>query len=102
MPNNGFMVSMPGHTKIVNESELSGPHGPQVISEYVKEHATALQEKGAHIGGWTDSATHKTYLDVSHNIRNKNSAIYAGKARNQIAIWDVKHGREIRTGGTGE
>lgn len=101
-PNKGYMVSVPGRTKIVSESDLSGPRGHQIIQDYAQQHADVLSQHGAHIGGWTDKETGKTYLDVSHNIGNRNAAIRAGAKRNQIAIWDVKHSREIRTGGSGE
>lgn len=101
-PANGYMVSLPGHTRIVSESDLKGPHAEKILSEYSRQHALALSEKGAHIGGWTDKESGHTYLDISHNIKNKNAAVRAGRARNQIAIWDVKKGREIRTGGTGK
>ncbi len=101
-PKSGYMVSMPGHTKIVSEQDLKGPNGPALIAQYAREHAGALLTPGAHIGGWTDKATGKTYLDISHNIRSQQAAISAGKGRNQIAIWDVKRSREINTGGTGK
>jgi hypothetical protein len=101
-PTSGFMVSLPGHTRIVNESDLSGPNGAAIMKQYAQEHAGALQQPGAHIGGWTDAKSGKTYLDVSQNIRGKSAAVEAGRTRNQIAIWDVKHAREINTGGTGE
>lgn len=101
-PTGGYMVSLPGHTAIVRESDLSGPHAEKILAEFSKEHSTALSQKGAHIGGWTDKESGQTYLDISHNIKNKNAAVRAGRTRNQIAIWDVKKGREIRTGGTGK
>jgi hypothetical protein len=101
-PENGFMVSVPGRTRIVNESDLSGPNGHAIINDYAAEHSDALRQRGAHIGGWTDKETGKTYLDISQKIGSRSRAISAGKKRNQIAIWDVKKGREIRTGGTGE
>lgn len=102
MPQSGFMVSIPGHTQIVSEAALKGPQGAKIISSYANEHADVLRDPRAHIGGWTDKETGKTYLDVSHNIKSKSKAVNAGKQFNQIAIWDVKHGKEIRTGGTGE
>jgi len=101
-PQSGYMVSVPGRTKIVNESDLSGPNGHAIISQYAAEHSDALKQPGAHIGGWTDKASGKTYLDISQRIGNRNAAVRTGKKRNQIAIWDVKKGREINTGGTGE
>lgn len=102
MPKSGYMVSIPGHTQIVSESDLSGPGGQQVISQYAREHADVLSDPRAHIGGWTDKESGKTYLDVSHNIAGRSAAVNTGRKHNQIAIWDVKRAREIRTGGSGE
>jgi hypothetical protein len=100
-PQSGYMVSVPGRTKIVSESDLSGPHGHEIISRYAAEHSDALRQPGAHIGGWTDKASGKTYLDISQRIGNRNAAVRTGQKRNQIAIWDVKKSREINTGGNG-
>lgn len=101
-PENGYMVSAPGRTRIVSESDLAGPEGHKILSDYAQKNADALRQPGAHLGGWTDKASGKTYLDISHKISSRNRAISAGKQRNQIAIWDVKRSREINTGGTGE
>lgn len=101
-PTSGYMVSLPGHTKIVTEAQLSGPNAPALLQQYAREHAGVLQQPGAHIGGWTDSNTGKTHLDVSHNIRDRTKAKRAGQRQNQIKIWDVKRAREIATGGTGD
>lgn len=101
-PTDGFMVSLPGRTRIVSEEDLRGPMGKRILADYAKQHSDVLRQPGAHIGGWTDKATGKTYLDVSQNIKNQDRAVAAGKAHNQIAIWDVKHGKEVNTGGTGD
>lgn len=102
IPDSGYMVSVPGRTKIVDAKELASARGQQIINDYVRQHSDVLGKSGAHIGGWTDSDTGKTHLDVSYNIKNRNTAIRTGQAHNQIAIWDVHKGREIRTGGTGD
>jgi hypothetical protein len=102
MPSSGYMVSIPGHTQIVSEAALRGPQGQDIVKQYANEHASVLSDPRAHIGGWTDKETGKTYLDVSHNIKGRSAAVSAGRQHNQIAIWDVKHAKEIRTGGTGE
>jgi hypothetical protein len=101
-PESGYMVSIPGHTQIVNEADLAGPHSQDIMNKYASDHADALSRTGAHIGGWTNKDEGKTYLDVSQNIKNKNAAVNVGTKRNQIAIWDVKKSREIPTGGTGK
>jgi hypothetical protein len=101
-PNSGYMVSIPGHTQIVDADALRGMHANAIIAQYANEHAGALADPAAHIGRWQEPGTNKVYLDVSHNIRDKATAIKTGVANNQKAIWDLKHGREIGTGGTGE
>lgn len=100
-PTKGYMVSLPGRTKMLQASDLAGANGPRIISQFVQQNADVLRGPGAHIGGWTDSKTGITHLDVSQNIRKKGFAVDRGRAQNQIAIWDVKHMREINTGGTG-
>jgi hypothetical protein len=101
-PTKGYMVSVPGRTKMLQAADLAGPRAGQIISAYAQANADALKHPGAHIGGWTDSATGITHLDVSQNIRSRKQAEVEGRKRNQIAIWDVKHMREINTGGTGD
>jgi hypothetical protein len=101
-PTGGYMVSLPGHSLIVNEADLAGPKGRDILEGYAQQHAQALAQSGAHLGGWTDKASGKTYLDVSQNVSRASHAIKLGKERNQIAVWDVKRSREVKTGGTGE
>jgi hypothetical protein len=101
-PTAGYMVSLPGRTRIVTEDQLRSPEGHKILQDFAHQNSDVLKVKGAHIGGWTDKASGKTYLDVSHNIKDESKAVAAGRAHNQIAIWDVKRAREIATGGTGE
>lgn len=94
-PKGGYMVSVPG-SRIISARE-----DPQhVIDEFARANAEALKTPGTYIGSWKNAG--KNYFDVSHNISDRNAAIQAGRARNQIAIFDVKRGREISTGGTGK
>lgn len=102
VPTKGYMVAVPGRSHVLSDNELHGPAAHEIIESYARKNADALREPGAHIGGWRDSASGKTYLDVSHNIPRVREAVKAGKAANQIAIYDVKRGREIQTGGTGK
>lgn len=101
-PKDGYMVSVPGRTTILENQELKSTDAPHVLAEFARKNADALSKPGAHIGVWKDSATGKVYLDVSNNVRGRGAAIKAGKAANQIAIYDVKRGKEVRTGGTGQ
>lgn len=101
-PKDGYMVAVQGRTTILNGHELLTNDAPHVISEFARKNADLLGKPGAHIGVWKDDKSGKVYLDVANNVHGKFTALKAGKAANQIAIYDVKRGREIRTGGTGE
>jgi hypothetical protein len=102
-PEGGFMVAHPGRTQFVDSKTLAGPQGRQLLNDFATRNSDLLTPGSAnHIGGWTDSETGKTHLDVAENIHGEEHAVPAGRARNQIAIWDVKNQREIRTGGMGD
>lgn len=101
-PTHGYMVSVPGRSRILASNDLRGPAARDIIEDYARKNSDVLKQAGAHIGGWEDSNTHKVHLDVSHNISRASKAIKAGRERNQIKIWDVKRKREIDTGGTGD
>jgi hypothetical protein len=97
-PKDGYMVSLPGHSLILDPSHVT----PDTVSRYAQTYADKFADPKAHIGGWTDGNTGLTHLDVSHNIMSRSAAVKAGRANNQIKIWDVKRKREIDTGGTGD
>lgn len=101
-PTKGYMVSVPGRSRILASNDLKGPAAQEIIEDYARRNSDILKQAGAHIGGWEDSKTSKVHLDVSHNISRASHAIRAGRERNQIKIWDVKRKREIDTGGTGD
>ncbi len=82
--------------------ELKGPRATEIVNEYSLNHSDALGLPGANFGGWTNKDEGKTYLDVSQNIKDRDAAIIAGKAQNQIAIYDLNNSAEIPTGGTGK
>lgn len=101
-PTKGYMVAVPGRTKILAKDALHGEAAHAIINDYARANADVLSKPGAHIGGWQDKETGKVYLDIANNIPRVRDAVRAGKAGNQIAVWDVKRHREIRTGGSGE
>jgi hypothetical protein len=95
------MVAVPGRTQYVDAADLAGPRGKQIIDGFVRANSDLYANNPAmHIGGWTNNG--KVSLDPSERIANPDKAYAAGVARNQISIWDVKHGKEIPTGGTGK
>jgi hypothetical protein len=47
-------------------------------------------------GTWNDDGT--VYIDPVVNVRRKSDAVALAQAHNQLAIWDVRHAREVRIG----
>lgn len=47
-------------------------------------------------GVWIDDQTGKIYFDGSSWVFDLYSALAVGRARNEIAIWDIAQGEEIR------
>ena len=80
---------------LLNANELKGRRATEIVNEYSLNHSDALGLPGANLGGWTNKDEGKTYLDVSQNINDRDAAIAAGKAQNQIAIYDLNNSAEI-------
>lgn len=102
VPTRGYMVSVPGRTLKLSDRDLRGPGAQGIISDYARKNSDLLGQSGAHIGVWRDKVTGMTHLDVSRNISRQREAIRTGRSSNQIAIYDVRRKREIRTGGKGD
>lgn len=99
-PRAGFMVGTLGREQVVNPDAFSGPRGVALLKDFANRNADALSAPNAAIGRWT-GPDGRVYLDVSHNIRDRRSAVRLGQAHNQIAVWDLKRKRAVPTGGTG-
>lgn len=106
VPKAGFMVAVDTDRSKVIHVDLDDPDVEKKLAGEIKKYMTdnkdLLGQKGKYLGTWQDSATGDLYLDVSTHVKNKAEAVALGRKHNQIAIWDVKHGQEINTGGTGE
>jgi HK97 family phage portal protein len=94
-PTTGYMVSVaPEAETILNsEDEVTG----DVIRSFVSQNESKFDSRPSlHIGGWVDGETGKVYLDLSEQFDSIDDAIDAAKATDQIAIWDLSGGKEIR------
>lgn len=94
-PLDGYMVSLPGYTKLIPLDEFS--------DEDVKDYWDKLphfEVSCYFVGGWAHNGY--VYLDVSEHVNHLPEAIEKAWKRNQVAIWDLANGVEIPTGGTGE
>jgi predicted N-acetyltransferase YhbS len=77
--------------------------GKKVIAQYIDKNKDILgSEHGdrVHVGGWKGSDG-KWYLDLSTTTPDLASARKLAATADQKAIFDLKHGKEIDTGGTG-
>jgi hypothetical protein len=97
-PTTGFAVAIEGHSGIHTTEEFAkNPEG--IIREWRAANADALADPHAMMGGWVSGG--KVFLDVVHVHETKEEGIAAGKAADQIAIYNLGTGTEIPTGGTG-
>jgi len=70
------------------------------IEEYITSNSDLLDNPENSFGAWSHDG--KVYLDVVATIPDLEQAKQLGAQHNQIAIWDLKNGKQISTGGTGE
>lgn len=105
-PTTGIMVSYaprPG-MNVVLDANIGPAERKAAITDFVKANRERIkQHPDNHVGIWVDPETGKTHLDVSRRYpkEQRAKAIRAGRSNNQIAVFDLDHGEEIPTGGTG-
>jgi len=76
----------------------------EFAAKHVEEAAALLREATGnrarvHLGAWQDDGN--VEIDASSVTRRRGEAIRKGRNRNEKAIWDNKHMREVDTGGRG-
>lgn len=76
----------------------------QMIVDYIKQNSDLLEKDGFTLGGWYDTESGQTFMDVTVTIpkENQQAAIDLAKTTNQKAVFDLQNFEEINTGGTGE
>ena len=101
----GFAVATyRGHEHVVDVNGLEGPALEQKLSSELnhylssKSHVFAA-DKNAKLGMWYDNKNKKWFFDVSSVVHSEHEARQLGLKHDQIAIYDLKQGREIRLGG---
>jgi hypothetical protein len=87
----GYVVAAKGSPSLSLDKLDAGK-----ISSWVGEHG-----KGKSVGGWKDSSSGKYVLDVVEVHHDRDTAIRLGRERDEKAIFDIKTGEEISTGGSG-
>lgn len=97
-PDSGYMVSLNGYeqTYRLNDFRLIGDGMVTVWASRADVQA-AINVHGTWFGAWVDGDT--VYLDVSEHVTDRETALRLGAERDQLAVWDVAAGKEIRVTG---
>jgi hypothetical protein len=94
-PTTGYMVSVKPEAEVVYDSVSQVNEA--AFRDFYRANAAAFAENpNLHFGGWVDTNTGKVYFDLSARYDNVREAVDAAKATNQLAIWHLDEGREIR------
>lgn len=86
LPSDGYFVGGVAPS-MVTETVPS----PSQLSAYVDTFPFA-----DYVGIWTDTETHKVYVDVVEHYSSLTEAREVAGAREEIAIWDIENSSEIR------
>ena len=91
-PTTGFMCSVSRGTE---EAFPIADLTPEHIAAYRDKHADLLADPDTYLGGWVWEG--KVYLDVSKHFDDKDQALAAAKANDQIGIYDIGSGQTVET-----
>ncbi len=70
-------------------------HAALPILAWILKHSDRLEECDT-VGRWTDTETGLVHLDMGDIYAGVHYAKLAGRARNELAVWDLANGEEIR------
>lgn len=113
-PKNGNLKGKP-YFAVGGEPEFRNPDlkmkvkGGELTDEQLKKFSERPEVKealakhaDASIGSWHDQAEDNTVVELVKTPTNRDEAIKMGTANGEKAIYDLKEGKEIPIGGTGE
>ena len=92
-PASGYMVGVPGYGITLPLSSFTLDDVAAWVTDTRRHIATA---DATYLGAWVDGDT--VYLDVSQRFNDRGVALIVASQRDELAIWDVAAGAEIRTG----
>lgn len=99
-PVHGYMVAQTDHTHTFPASIMKDRAKlARAIDQMLMAEKGVFTSHDTYLGGWVHDG--KLWLEPSDNVISHDEAVRLGKARNQIAIWDVDNTDEIQTGGSG-
>lgn len=87
----GYFVAYPESSGMSYKIPLSA--GDHTIAHMLADLIVKTRDSHAYIGGWIDDGY--LYLEGSRLFKGRTAAILAGKASDQIAIYDIAAGQDI-------
>jgi len=92
-PKNGFALSINKNTEKVIDLTANRKSIRDDITNYVRAYREGIKSPDNFLGGWVDKG--KLYLDVSKVITDKREAVRLARNADQLAIFDLAHGKTI-------
>lgn len=90
IPEHGFFVGGHGVPIVFSAGPDFTPDLKRQVWDWVNK------SNAPYVGWWTDQETGKLYLDGTDWIESEFTASQLGRLREEIAIWDIGNGRELR------
>lgn len=97
VPTTGYMVGGYVDSLIFDSMYLESDHIPyEMIVRFVVTHFKLATTDSMFVGAWLDKETDQVYIDLSQRFTDRAVAIHAAIDNDEIAIWDLEKGEEIR------
>lgn len=99
VPASGYMVGGFVDSLIFGSDMLIGDHRAftwEMISAWLDKHEDLIRELDVFVGGWVDQESGMVYIDISRHFTDRAVAIHTAIDNDEIAIWDLEKGKEIR------
>jgi hypothetical protein len=90
----GYAVSLPGHEQRVT-LQVGWVGVRQAVADYAESKRSLLAQPGRYLGAWIEDGL--VYLDITEVHAELATAVRLGWERDQLAIFDLGRGEEIRT-----
>lgn len=98
-PEFGFMVGG-AYDSLIAGADVLAPDHEELLTEQILKYVDTRREFAydphVFLGGWVDESDGRVYFELSELIYTFGTAKVIGKARNEIAIWDIAKGEEVR------
>lgn len=100
VPADGYMVALTGNTVRLPVEVLDDLNvAAKTILPYVLDRRDVFDRPDVYLGGWIEDGF--LWLEPSIRVTDLDAALALGAETDQIAVYDVRNGTTINTGGAG-